>query len=189
MPMVVYTFIALAKQRHRTLKNVCFTISTGTRKIILIIPIKCESLCVLSHLSVSLSHSFYVRCDVFADAPQRQWWQNKASIITWISRNGRRMEQLEVLLFSLAFLRLCILCFTASCIYAIITSYELWMLFLLGIRLITIVICFLSFSGWRDFFFGCLALSSIGDWKRTHKLRVKCWRDKISKKFQQDQTH
>lgn len=60
--MVVYTFMALAEQRHRTLKNVCFTISTGTRKIILIIPIKCESLCVLSHLSVSLSHIHFM-CD------------------------------------------------------------------------------------------------------------------------------
>lgn len=36
--------------------------ATGTRKIILIIPIKCESLCVLSHLSVSLSQSVYYVC-------------------------------------------------------------------------------------------------------------------------------
>lgn len=35
-------------------RNVCFTISTGTRKIILITPIKCEALCILSHLSVFL---------------------------------------------------------------------------------------------------------------------------------------
>lgn len=109
----------------------------------------------------------------------RRWrrrWRNKASIITWISRNVRRNNcEWCFLLHSHSFG--CLLRVYLRCIYNIIAHYEVWMLF----------------STWYAFNYHChlfpLVLRLTWFFSRrhrivcrrqSHRIKPKCWRDKIN---------